>query len=64
MRVKTNMIIVEQQHYQEAKRQSHKLPPDIQVPGVNHPISVLRRWESPGYGHALQPCILQSPGEM
>lgn len=39
--VETYVIIVEEQHHQETKRQCHKHPLDIEVPEVNHPIAIL-----------------------
>lgn len=55
----TYMVIVEQQHGKEAKRQGDEYPADVEVPEINDPIprlgglEGLRRWNE-GLMRALQ----------
>jgi hypothetical protein len=64
IKVETYMIIVEKQHHQEPKWQSHEHPLDIQIPEVDHPVSVLRWLEGLSYRHMIQPRIIQSSREV
>ena len=58
------MVIVEQQHHQEPKRQSDKYPLDIEVPKVNEPTTRLRRPESSRDRYAGDVAILESARDM
>lgn len=60
----THVVIVEQQHHQEPKRQGDKHPLDIQVPKVDNPTTRLRRLESIRDRHASDVAVLQSPRDV
>lgn len=58
------MVIVEQKHHQEPKRQGDKHPLDIQVPKVNEPAPRLRRVESSRDRHTSDVAVLESSRDM
>jgi hypothetical protein len=57
------VIIIEQQHHQEAKRQSHKHPLDIQIPEVDDPVPRLSGLKCANDGDAEDFSPLETPRE-
>jgi hypothetical protein len=55
------MIVVKQQHGQEAKWHCHKDPFEIKIPEVNHPVPLLRWLKSLHDGHECSVSTLKMP---
>lgn len=53
------MVVVKQQHSQEAKRQCHEDPSDVEIPKVDHPVPRLRGLEGLGRRHECNVSALQ-----